>query len=65
MVGFIISCFIEITVFNANSVDSDLGLHCLPMSLIRDAMHVMYMHLYSLAHLVPLSVSPLYTQPRG
>ena len=38
-------CFIEIPVFNANSVDldqmphsvaSDLGLHCLPMSLLLD-----------------------------
>ena len=38
--------FIEIPVFNANSVDpdqmlcsamSDLGLHCLPMSLVWDA----------------------------
>ena len=43
---FIIPCFIEIHVFNANSVDpdqtpqnaaSDLGLHCLLMSLLWDA----------------------------
>ena len=33
-------CFMEISVFNANIVDtmqnmaSDLGLHCLPMSLL-------------------------------
>ena len=42
----IIFFFIEISVFNANSVDpdqtprsvaSDLGLHCLPMSSLRDA----------------------------
>ena len=39
--------FIEIPVFNANSVDpdqtqrsaSDPGLHCLPMSLLRDTRH--------------------------
>ena len=40
--------FIEFPVFNANSVDpdqtpqsaaSDLGLHCLPMSLLWDARH--------------------------
>ena len=39
----LLPCFIEIPVFNANSVDldqmlqsvvSDLGLHCLPMSLL-------------------------------
>ena len=34
-------CFIEIPVFNANSVDpdqtSDPGLHCLPMSILWDA----------------------------
>ena len=39
-------CFKEIPVFNSNSVDpdqtphsaaSDLGLHCLPMSLLLDA----------------------------
>ena len=32
-------CFIEIPVFNANSVSaaSDLGLHCLPMSLLWNA----------------------------
>ena len=43
---FIFPCFTEIPVFNANSVDtaqtsssvaSDLGLHCLPMSLFWDA----------------------------
>ena len=41
-------CFIEILVFDANSVDpdqtprsaaSDQGLHCLPMSLLWDAKH--------------------------
>ena len=41
-------CFIEIPVINANSVDpdqmphsmaSDLGLHCLPMSLFWDTRH--------------------------
>ena len=41
-------CFVEIVVFNANIVDldqtprsaaSDLGLHCLPMSLLLDAMN--------------------------
>ena len=39
---YLLPCFIEIPVFNANSVDpdqtprsaaSDLGLHCLPVSL--------------------------------
>ena len=44
----LVSCFIEIHVLNANSVDpdlsphsvaSDLGLHCLPMSLLWDARH--------------------------
>ena len=43
-----ITCFIEIPVFNANSVvpdqtphdaASDLGLHYLPMSLLWDAKH--------------------------
>ena len=42
----LISCFVEISILNANSVDpdqmphsaaSDLGLHCLPMSLLWDA----------------------------
>ena len=42
-------CFVEISAFNANSVDpdqmprsatvSDLGLHCLTMSLLWDARH--------------------------
>ena len=41
--------YIEIPVFNANSVDpdqtprsaaSDLGLHCLPMSLLWDTNHI-------------------------
>ena len=40
--------FVEIPVFSANSVDpdqtprsveSDLGLHCLPMSFLGDARH--------------------------
>ena len=40
---FLLLCFIEIPVFNANSVDpdqrtysvaSDLGLHCLPFTLL-------------------------------
>ena len=44
----LLSCFVEIPVINANSVDpdqsphsgvSDLGLHCLPMSLLWDSMH--------------------------
>ena len=44
----LLPCFIEIPVFNANIVDpdqmphsaaSDLGLHCLTMSLLRDARH--------------------------
>ena len=43
--GRFLLCFIEISVFNANSVDpdqtphsaaSDQELHCLPMSLLRD-----------------------------
>ena len=42
----LLPCFIEIPVFNAQSVDpdlmphsvaSDLGLHCLPMFLLWDA----------------------------
>ena len=42
----LLPCFIEIPVFNAQNVDpdqmphsvaSDLGLHCLPMSLLWDA----------------------------
>ena len=42
--------FIEIALFNANSVDpdqtprsaaSDLSQHCLPMSVLRDAMMTM------------------------
>ena len=46
-------CFIEIPVFNANSVDpdqtscsvaSDLGLHCLLMPLLRDARHKWVKH---------------------
>ena len=49
----LLPCFIEISVFNANSVDpdqtplsaaSDLGLHCLPMSLFRDARHKWVKH---------------------
>ena len=41
----LLSCFIEIPIFNANSIDpnqtphsmaSDLGLHCLPMLLLWD-----------------------------
>ena len=44
----LLSCFIEISKLNANSVDpdqtprsaaSDLGLHCLPVSLLWDARH--------------------------
>ena len=44
----LLPCFIEILVFNANSiypdqtprsVASDLGLHCLPMSRLWDARH--------------------------
>ena len=44
---FIISCFVEIFEINANSVDpdqtplrsaaSDLGQHCLPVSILWDA----------------------------
>ena len=42
----LLPCFIEVHVFNANSVDpdqmlhpaaSDLGLHCLPMFHLQDA----------------------------
>ena len=42
----LLPCFIGVSELNANSVDpdqtprsaaSDLGLHCLPMSLLRDA----------------------------
>ena len=46
MVIVIIKSFIEILVFNANSVDpyqhsaaSDLNLHCLPLFLLLDARH--------------------------
>ena len=44
--SLLLLCFIEIPIFNVNSVDpdqtlhsaaSDLGLHCLPMSLLWDA----------------------------
>ena len=44
----LLPCVIRIPVFNANSVNpdqtpqnaaSDLGLHCLPMSLLWDARH--------------------------
>ena len=39
----LLPCFIEIPVLNANSVDpdhtSDMGLHCLPMSLLWGARH--------------------------
>ena len=44
----LLSCFVEISELNANSVDpdqtprsasSDPGLHCLPMSLLWDASH--------------------------
>ena len=47
---FLLPCFIEISVFNSNSVDpdqmlgsaaSDLGLHCLPISLLWEAKHKM------------------------
>ena len=46
VVFFLLPCFIEISVFNINSVDpdqtprsatSDLGLHCLPMSFLESA----------------------------
>ena len=45
---FLLLCFVEIPLLNANCVDpdqmpysaaSDLGLHCLPMSLFGDAWH--------------------------
>ena len=48
LITFIKPCFREIYVFNANLLDpdqtprsaaSDLGLHCLPMSLLWDARH--------------------------
>ena len=54
----LIPCFIEIPVFNANSVDrdqtprsaaSDLGLHCLSMSLLGDA-RLKWVNNYSIAH---------------
>ena len=40
----LLPCFTEIPVFNANSADpdsvaSDQGLHCLPMSLLLDTKH--------------------------
>ena len=44
----LLPCFIETSVFNSNSEDpdqtlhslaSDLGVHCLPMSLLRGARH--------------------------
>ena len=47
-VQLLLPCFIEMPIFNANSVDpdqtphsvaSDLGLHCLPMSHFWDARH--------------------------
>ena len=42
----LLSCYVEVSELNANSIDpdqrprsvaSDLGLHCLPMSLLLDA----------------------------
>ena len=48
LVSFYYHCFIEIPIFNANGVDpdqtprsaaSDLGLHCLQLSLLWDARH--------------------------
>ena len=53
---FIISCFVEISELNANSVDpdqtprsaaSDLGLHCLPMSHLWET-RLIWVNLYSL-----------------
>ena len=47
-------CFIDIPVFNANSVDrdqtprSDLGLHCLQMSLVWDARHKWFKHRWTM-----------------
>ena len=38
LVSFISSMFNN-NVFNANSVDPDLGLHCLPLSLLWDTRH--------------------------
>ena len=44
----LLPCFIEVPVFHANMLDpdqtprsaaSDLGLHCLPMSFLRDTKH--------------------------
>ena len=59
VVFFLSPCFIEIPVFNANSVDpdqtprsaaSDLGLHCLLMSLLWDAIGLNgLMHVYARA----------------
>ena len=41
LVFILLSCYVEICELNVNSVDpdqmSDLGLHCLPMSLLWDA----------------------------
>ena len=48
LLGFLLPCFIENPVFNANCVDpaqmphpaaSGLGLHCLQMSLLWEARH--------------------------
>ena len=53
VVVFLLLCFKEIPVFNANSVDpdqmphsaaSDLGLHCLQKSLLWDTRHIWYQH---------------------
>ena len=51
----LLPCFIEILILNANSVDpdqtphsaaSDLGLHCLPVSLFWDARHKWVLHVF-------------------
>ena len=51
----LLPCFIEMPVFTTNSVDpdqmprstaSDLGLHCLPMSLLGDTRHK-WVNIYS------------------
>ena len=56
----LLPCFIEIPVFNVNSIDpdqmpdsaaSDLGLHCLPMSLLWDARHKWIKVAYILSYL--------------
>ena len=67
LVFLLLSCFVEMSELNTNSVDpdqlphsaaSDLGLYCLPMSLLWDARHKSVKGLGSLSHLFHSFLSP-------